>query len=380
MANTKKARYLSRIKPLYIDKSREIIKHAADTQKVIDYTELAHKFFNWIEQNEGRAIVFPDEKKMMQYWVASILLRDFGIFFPRKKSNKLTEEQLEHAHTLFSNKVKLPTIADEIKVQNLEWHDLFAGFNPKFKVKKKKNKHKKLAELIDTTFLGDKILELKEAGSKIPEIVKFVNSKIESIRGVVKGVKVDNLFIQYYIYNHRDVARNKRQSKESRQEMYERITELLDQNYEHEDIANIINADFDKSLKTSSITSMIYSNGLNKHVSRKGRKRKYNPENYDQEHIQYMRDKFEEGLPIDVIATRLNENFGLEIPKHGVKTILDILEIKKGQAQCNDEEMEWLEQNSPSFISLKELEEKFNTTFNRDFDIYTILKNSTRKK
>lgn len=374
-----KTRYLSRIKPLYIDKSRELIKEAADNQETIDYTELAEKFFSWVEDKEGKEISFDDPKKMTQYWIQSILLRDFGIYFPRKKSNKLTQEQLKKAQDLFDKKVKLPTIASEIGVQNLEWHDLFAGYNPKYKIKKKKNKHKQLSELIDTS-LGDTIVQMKNDNRKLPDIINYINSNIQDITGIVPGTKVDNLFVQYYLYSYKNIPRNRRQSKDSRNKMYSRITDLLKQNYSHEDITDIINNEFNKSLKVSSVTSMIYSNGLNENASKKGRKKKYEASKFDPKHVAYMCEKSKEGLPVNVITDRLKEKFDLEIPKHGVKTILESLNVKKGQTRCSKEQMVWLEQESPSFVSLQVLEEEFNKHFQKTYDIYTLLKNATQNK
>lgn len=375
-----KMRYLSKIKPLYIDRSREIIKEAADTLDAIDYVDLARDFFSWIEESENKVIPFHDEKKMTQYWIKSILLRDFGIFFPRKKSNKLTTEQLSKAQDLFSQHIRLPSIADEIGVQNLEWHDIFAGYNPKFKTKKKKNKHKKLADLINQSEISDVILKMKEDGKKLPDIVDYVNCNIENIYGIVKGTKVDSLFVQYYIYTYNNVPRGKRQSKEIKEKMYNRIMELLDANRTHQEITDIINDEFNKTLKLSSVTSMIYSNGLNNNESKKGRKKKYDSTLFEKDHINYMCNKFREGLPTNIIADRMNELFNLNIPKHGIKTMLEDLGITKGHTICNNEEMKWLETESPSFVSLQELERAFNNYFNKDYDIYTLLKNSKKTK
>lgn len=362
---------INKIKPIHLDTSIQILKNAANNNEIINYNDLAYDFFKSLNLEDK----FQTKNEMRLYWFNKVLTKGLGIFFPRKKSNKLTEEQLDQIRC--KKNINFKEISEEFNIK-ITWDDIFVGYNPCNKIIKKRNKNKEIADTLEKELnLSEAIKEMHDEKIRIKDISDFVNEEIHRIPSL-EGITVGNSFITYYLYTFLKLPKKTRIKSSQRSALFNKIKDLLRQDIPINNLHLYINEEFGTNYSATSMGPMVYMNGLTRGIDRKrGRKKKYITNNLTQQQIAFIMDKYsKEGWSIELIKEHMDTKFDVKMPRHGLNAIIKDLHIKKGKISLTLEQKQWLRKNAAGFLSSDDLVEKFNDEFSTTFQANFLLKSS----
>lgn len=376
MVETKqKRKRLPRVGAPQLDRARSMLKQAAENETDIDYDQIAEDYV------KAENVELDGDTDAKKYFFKSVLAKSpGGIYFPRTKSDKMDEEMLIALQEAFGQGTDMSELIDASGIEDLTWDDLYVGYDKAQRTRRKRNKHKPIAEALGAQEnISNTIMEMYESHKRIPEITEYINEVIDDgVPGIAEATVVDKAFTQYFLHTFKDIPRKKRLTEEQKEERDETIKAMLKEGKTYDEIAEAINATYGSRQKADSLRAMVYSRKLTDGTGKRGRARKYTVESLSDEVCDFISLKYgREGVSVDKVRDGLKSQMDFDIPKHGLIRIIKDLNLEKGKIEPTPEQKAWLRDHAPSCLSQQELTEDFNKEFETSYEEDTIRKFDT---